>query len=500
MTTSQHLADRAALDQLVFMSSSEGIMIFESIRDDVGVIVDLRHVDANPAALTIVQRPHEELVGNLLSKTFPGNFETGIFTHYKRALETGTKDSFEIHYRHEGLDHWFDVSSNPVGADLIIITFVDVSRIKRASALLARQEEELRFILDAVPARIWYKDDKNTILRLNQAAADAMGMSVEEAEGANAYDLFPLLADDYHRDDLEALDGMEPMLGIVERFAPKSGQQGWISTDKIPLADSAGDDRRLLVVSTDITRLIAAEEELRLANESLSHFASIAAHDLQAPLRQIGMLSDLLKEELGDSDKEGKAGTVVAQIQATSKRLRMLVTRLLDFSKVGTHALKLTGVALEDILEASLGEVGLDKAEIATVELDLDEPSHVFGDPILLTQVFTNLFQNSLKYGPKEDLRLTISSKVSKGLCTVTVWNNGEKIDPDFSERIFEVFSRLEDSPKVDGAGIGLAFCRKVITRHGGNIWLDSDNREGARFVLTLPSYAKSTGMTGPVQ
>lgn len=474
------------LNQMVFLASSEGIMIFESVCDDAGVIVDLLFKNANPAALKIVQRSQDELLGQRLSETFPGNFQTGVFDRYKNSLETNSKTTFDIHYTFEGLDHWFDVSANPVASDLLIVTFVDVSSAKRSAQLLEQREAELRFMLDAMPARVWYKDDENKIIRLNKAAADAMGMPLEKAEGANTYDLFPSIAADYHRDDLIALDGKKPLLGIVERFVPRDGEQGWLTTDKIPFIDPKSDERRLLVVSTDITAQKTAEEELRVSNENLEHFTAIAAHDLQAPLRQIGMFADLLVSEIGEDPAASAAQSYVSQIRSVSSRLRSMINRLLDFSKVGTSKMNLETAELRPIIEAALTQSGFKQSKHATISFELGDCECVLGDTILLTQVFTNLFQNSLKYGPKDDLQLKISSDMHKGFWTIRIWDNGHAIEPAFADRIFEVFSRLSNHSEISGAGIGLAFCRKVMVRHGGSIWLDQECNVGNCFVLTL--------------
>ena len=134
---------------------------------------------------------------------------------------------------------------------------------------LRRREQELRIIFDNVPSRIIFKDDSNRILRLNTSAAESMNLSVEEAEGADSYELFPEMAEKYHRDDLEILDAGEPALGIVEEYAPKHGNSGWVQTDKIPYVDEMTGERRILAIISDITRLKRAEEEILRANDEL---------------------------------------------------------------------------------------------------------------------------------------------------------------------------------------------------------------------------------------
>lgn len=486
MPSSLFPADSAALNQFVFTAASEGILLFESIQYGEGVITDLTVVDVNPAALRIVHRKRKELIGERLSAVFPGNFQNGLFERYRTALNTGKQDSFEVHYPFDGLDNWFQVSANPVSSTQLMITFTDISEIKRSADLLAQREAELRFILDAMPARVWYKDDQNGIIRLNQSAADAMGLTIEEAEGANTYDLFPTVAADYHKDDLIALDGDKPLLGIVERFVPKDGEQGWLTTDKIPFANPETQERRLLVVATDISRQKAAEDELLLANETLSQFASIVGHDIQAPLRQIGMLAGLLSEELGDDDNSANAHRITDTIQTTSVRLKRLVARLLELSRAGTSQIESEHVDLGSVIDAALTESGVRAADDASVSVELGDVDQVLGDFTMLRQVFANLFNNSLKHATKDSLELTVTAELVKGICTIKVRDNGEGIEPDRAESIFKVSSRMAESSPEKGTGIGLALCRTVLIRHGGSIRLDQDNQTGTCFVLTL--------------
>ena len=142
---------------------------------------------------------------------------------------------------------------------------------RRHIASLARNEAELQFIFDNMPARIWYKDDQNGIVRLNQRAAESMELSVAEATGASTYDLFPEMAKKYHEDDLQVLESGEPLMNIVEAYTPKDGTHGWSSTDKIPFTHPETGERRLLVASRDITGLKEQESQLLALNAALDN-------------------------------------------------------------------------------------------------------------------------------------------------------------------------------------------------------------------------------------
>ena len=141
----------------------------------------------------------------------------------------------------------------------------------RSFELLQRTSNQLRVVIEQSRTRIWCKDDQNKILWLNQAALDTMGgITREQAEGGDTYELFPEMAAKYHEDDLEVINSGKPKLGIIEAYTPKGGNQGWVSTDKIPYVNKDDGERTLLVMATDITELKELQEEVATLTASLS--------------------------------------------------------------------------------------------------------------------------------------------------------------------------------------------------------------------------------------
>ncbi len=132
---------------------------------------------------------------------------------------------------------------------------------------IVRKSEELQLIFDSVPVRIWYKDDKNTILKLNQQAACSMGGRVADFEGKNIAEFFPTMAEKYLKDDLDVINSGKPLLGIVEKYTPSEGVSGWVKTDKAPFYDKASKQRNVLVVAQDITTQMSVEDSLRKSEE-----------------------------------------------------------------------------------------------------------------------------------------------------------------------------------------------------------------------------------------
>jgi PAS domain S-box-containing protein len=148
-----------------------------------------------------------------------------------------------------------------------------------AQAETFRLKEELELILNNIPVRIWMKDDNNRILRLNRAAADSMGLRMQDAEGKSTYDLFPEMAHKYHEDDLEVIESGRAKLGIIEPYTPVHGEQGWTRTDKVPYLNVDG-RRYVFVAATDITHEINTQEKLKRSQERYDLAITGASHGI----------------------------------------------------------------------------------------------------------------------------------------------------------------------------------------------------------------------------
>jgi signal transduction histidine kinase len=217
---------------------------------------------------------------------------------------------------------------------------------------------------------------------------------------------------------------------------------------------------------TDVTEQRRMEGELR-------SYADVVAHDLSEPIAGIAMLVKLLERRSGEPPPPG----VVRQLRVSTERAQDLIDGVLEYARAGA-------VSTERV---ALGELTADVAEGLRLEegtLAIGELPEVEGDPRQLRRVLQNLLGNAVKYRGEASLRIEVSALRDSQEWVVTVRDNGPGIDPDQATRIFEMFSRASDS--VDGAGIGLAVCRRVIEAHGGRIWVESD-AGGSAFRFTLP-------------
>ncbi|MGJ8561323.1 MAG: sensor histidine kinase [Litorimonas sp.] len=458
---------------------------------------DLNFTYVNAASATFFHMSKDALIGThlfLRSEEEQHEIIKSVLANISPASPSVT--SLQRIDRPTGSQHILFTSIGLYNDDNILQGYQTVGRDVTSETLLERQlqaqkkeldslQVELRSVFDTVPASIWYKDDKNNILRVNKAAADALGMRVEDIEGKNTYDLFGEAAKDYHEADLKVFRSGVAMRGIIEPFNPANGEQGWVQTDKIPFTDGA-DGPRILVVATDITALKEQEAILKSINKNLDDFASLTSHDLQAPLRKIGISAELMQLELGDALPD-EAGAYFEDIASGVSHMRQMIKGFLKFMRASPEGVDLGPVNLNRVLQrvAKDEQECLDEAGGSLILPDNE--IYVRGDAALLAQVFTNLLGNAIKYRSKDrPVEIEITVETEKQYWVISVNDNGSGIDPSFSEQVFDLFGRAKPHTDIEGSGVGLALCRRIVTLHGGTIELIEKPVAGSCFEIKL--------------
>jgi signal transduction histidine kinase len=227
--------------------------------------------------------------------------------------------------------------------------------------------------------------------------------------------------------------------------------------------------------------------ELKRSNAELEQFASIVSHDLQSPLAGMVTLVELIQREYaGVLDEDGK--NLLEEIAATGNRMSCLIQDLLAYSRINAKPLEFESIYCNRILEevrANLFfDVSASGAKIVSGELPV-----VRGDRTLLLQLFQNLISNAIKFRRLEVTpEIEVAATVQEGQWLIAIRDNGIGIPPEKRDRIFEVFHRLHSSEEYPGHGIGLTTCQKIVRRHGGQIWIESQLGEGTTFFFTIPS------------
>ena len=228
-----------------------------------------------------------------------------------------------------------------------------------------------------------------------------------------------------------------------------------------------------------------AAEQLKRSNEELEQFAYVASHDLQEPLRVVTGYVQLIDRKYKgriDADADQFLHYIVDGVQ----RMQQLITDLLEYSRVGTRGRPFQTVSLGavmDRVQANLKRV-IDESG-ATVTHDDPLPS-VVADETQLVQLFQNLIGNGIKFHGDRPPEIHVSARREGCHWIISVRDNGIGIEPQYWEQIFVIFQRLHTRQKYAGTGIGLAICKRILERHGGRIWLDSQPGQGTTFYVTL--------------
>ena len=256
------------------------------------------------------------------------------------------------------------------------------------------------------------------------------------------------------------------------------------STDELFDVACAIDDLMHTVKRGD-AELALQLDKLQSLNAELNQFTYIASHDLQEPLRKLVIFSEWLVRDLGGSLPENAAKDL-AFISDAAQRMRELVQELLNLSRAGNRELQTELVSLEKLADQALESLALRVAESGAT-ITRDPLPEVRGDATLLAQLYLNLIGNALKYRDESTPRIHLDASREGKEWVLGVRDNGIGINPEYAEQIFQPFKRLHGRKHYEGTGIGLAICRKVVERHHGRIWVESEEGKGAYFRFTLP-------------
>ncbi len=384
----------------------------------------------------------------------------------------------------------------------VVLVFRDITERRKTERMLARQAAELRQKAHLMErACTFVRDLEDRIVYWNQGAADLYGFSAAEAVGQISHSLlkteFPAPLDEA----LAKLMREGQWDGDLVHTC-RDGRHVTVASHWALHRDPEDRELSILEVNTDITERKAAEEALRLtnvallrANEDLNQFAFAASHDLQEPLRMIASYSQLLFKGYR-SQLDGEAATCIEFITDGTRRMRDLLADLLAYARMAGDGQETTEpVALNHALQTALKNCQAAIEESSAVITSDNLPTIPGFEPHLV-QLFQNLISNGLKYRSERPPRIHVSAERQDNLWRIAIQDNGIGIAPQFHKQIFSMFKRLHGHT-IPGTGIGLAICKRVVDRYGGQIWVESQMNQGATFYFTVPVTAKEAAAHG---
>lgn len=238
------------------------------------------------------------------------------------------------------------------------------------------------------------------------------------------------------------------------------------------------------LVAERTKKLDAAVEDLKRSNMELEQFTRIAAHDLQEPLRLVSSYSQLLEKKYKEKI-DNEADEIIGFVVNGARNLQEMILDLHDFVEVNSKNTELSDIDLSQILKNSIKQ--LEKVMRETkCTIELDNLPHVTGNERQLTRLFYNILDNSIKFRGKDPPKITVKSIEFDDQWQIIVKDNGIGIDPQYYNKVFQIFKTLHPKHKYPGRGIGLPIAKRIVERQNGKIWIESEPEKGTSIVFTI--------------
>lgn len=466
----------------------------------------------NPAAARIFGYAPEEIIGKNVKILMPEpdhSQHDGYIENYHR---TGVGKIIGIGRevlgkKKDGTVFPFLLSISEVNLkDKQIFTGIvhDITELKKAEAALRESENKINSIIQGAVDGIVTINTRGIIEMVNPAAAKQFGYDAEELLGQSINLLMPEPDRSLHDSYMHHyhVTGEKRIIGIG-REVTGMRKDGTIFPFYLSISEVQLGDRKVYTGFVhDITRQKLTEERLRRyaaelerSNRELQDFAYVSSHDLQEPLRKIQAFGDrLLTKEYDNLSEQGK--DYVDRMLNAASRMQNLINDLLDFSRVTTKSKPFVKVSLDEILTEVISdlEVTIEKTNTQIIRSPLPE---IEAEPTQMRQLFQNLLSNAIKFRKENESPIIniyaknlqrqahLTATPGDEVTEIYVEDNGIGFDEKYLDRIFNIFQRLEGQ-KYEGSGIGLAVCRKIAIRHGGDITARSQPGIGTRFIITL--------------
>jgi len=455
---------------------------------------------------------HEDFAAILLDVRMPemDGFETAEMIR-SRPRSNQIPILFLTGYRNE--EHLFrgydlgavDFLFKPIVPEVLrskVAVFVELSRsntklkeqadvLRKHASVLQKAEQKFRALLEAAPDAMVMCRADGEIIMVNSQTEVLFGSLRNKLVSRNIRELVPEWKPSQRVErGVELLakrdDGMRFPVEIS--FSPLETEDGIVITSAIrDISARKKAEEEIRQLNTNLeARVMERTEELLRSNEELQQFAYVASHDLQEPLRTVSIYAQLLAKRY-QGHLQGDADQFINFIVENAGRMEKLIHDLLDFSQVDARGSDFfANTSCEAALDDALRNLRSLIAESGAV-VTRDPLPQVVGDAVQLTRVFQNLLVNSIKYRSEDRPWIHVAANASGGEWVFSVKDNGMGIEPQYAEKVFGIFRCLQPRDKSSGSGIGLAICRKILTRHEGRIWVESELGKGATFFFTLP-------------
>jgi len=368
----------------------------------------------------------------------------------------------------------------------------DITKRREAMGALEERERHFRSLFEVCTDFIHLLNENGVILQTNPEALRRLGYQDDEFIGRRLVEFFtPGSREKFQHNFPLLLDG-HPYRQEVDLIC-KDGETISVDCRATTVPNVKGDLAFCVFFQRDITerkraeeKLLQTMEELERSNAELEQFGYVISHDLQEPLRMVSSFTGLLQR-----DYKGKLGSeadeFIRYIFDGAKRAQAMINDLLEYSRVGIRGGKFIPTDCEKVLERVLHNLRLAIDE-NNAKISYDSLPKIMADEAQMLRLFQNLIANAIKFHGNQPPVVHIGAERKDDKWLFSVRDNGIGINPEQSERIFMIFQRLHPIGQYSGTGIGLAICKKIVERHGGEICLMSEPGKGSTFYFTIPA------------
>lgn len=477
--------------RLLFEQMSEAFALHEIIFDESGKPCDYRFLSANPSFEKQTGLKVNEIIGKRVREVLPQT-ENYWIEEYGEVAMTGK--SRDIENFSSALNRYYRVSAFSPRPGQFATLFEDITVRRLAENALRESREKLEIALESGHIGTWERNLKNNEVICDERMEKIFGL--KPGTFNRTYSAFEDLIDEedlpHFRKAIARLLEKGALSDTVFRTRSGSGASKFVSTKAVVIKDNMGTPVSINGVCFDVTEMkkgtekaiLKLNDELLRSNKELESFAYVASHDLQEPLRMVSSFTQMLEQRYGDKLDQDAHDYIKYSVDG-AKRMYELINGLLAYSRVQTKGKAFVEVNMEEVLEKVKRNLSLRITE-KNARITNNVLPKIVADESQMIQLVQNLLENSIKFSPGSP-KIHFSSVTNPDNYLFSVKDEGMGIDPQYFERIFKIFQRLFPKEDFEGTGIGLAICRRIVERHDGKIWVESEPGIGTTFLFTIP-------------